>query len=322
MATLGRSPGAAPLTSADIPDDSITAAKIVDGAIDFQDEIGFLENKATTQNLSGTYSTERMYLNDSYTLTGDVTVTGHLALGTVADADVVITQDSTERTITGSGTLESGELLSSKETDLNGMTGSPAINLGNSTGVLPVGVTGGSGLTALGTVTAGNLSNTAIVYPAGHVLGVEALSIGPTVQNSTTSYVTCMTDSITVKSATSNILIMIQVTMGTQTASNNKAVVKVTEDSGNGVGLGNTGTTTDDYVFCTLGCAIAPSGHGQQSDIGYYHLHDHNAIAGQTLTYKVWFRSSASGEYVYFNNYGFSPDGTEKSSMVLMEIAT
>ena len=29
MATLGRSPGAAPLTSADIPDNSITAAKIV-----------------------------------------------------------------------------------------------------------------------------------------------------------------------------------------------------------------------------------------------------------------------------------------------------
>ena len=40
-------------------------------------------------------------------------------------------------------------------------------------GVLPVGVTGGSGLTALGTVTAGNLSNSAIVYPAGHVVGFE-----------------------------------------------------------------------------------------------------------------------------------------------------
>ena len=37
-------------------------------------------------------------------------------------------------------------------------------------GVLPVGVTGGSGLTALGTVALGNLSNTAIVYPAGHVI--------------------------------------------------------------------------------------------------------------------------------------------------------
>jgi len=137
MATLGRSPGSAPLTSADIPDNSITAAKIVDGAVDFQNELGFLENKATTQNLTGTYSTERMYLNDSYTLTGDVNVTGHLALGSIADADVVITQDGTERTITGSGTLEAGELLSSKQSDLTGMTGelgstvtgSPNLNL-------------------------------------------------------------------------------------------------------------------------------------------------------------------------------------------------
>ena len=142
MAYLGRPGATAPLTSADIPDDSITAAKIVDGAIDFQDEIGFLENKATTQNLSGTYSTERMYLNDSYTLTGDVTITGHLALGTVADSDVVITQDSTQRTITGSGTLEAGELLHRPDTsDLTGMTGelgsavtgSPNLNLGNAT---------------------------------------------------------------------------------------------------------------------------------------------------------------------------------------------
>ena len=36
--------------------------------------------------------------------------------------------------------------------------------------VLASNVTGGSGLTALGTVTAGNLSNSAIVYPAGHVI--------------------------------------------------------------------------------------------------------------------------------------------------------
>jgi len=37
-------------------------------------------------------------------------------------------------------------------------------------GSLASGVTGGSGLTALGTVATGNLSNSAIVYPAGHVL--------------------------------------------------------------------------------------------------------------------------------------------------------
>ena len=108
MSYLGRKGAVAPLTSGDIPD----------GVIEGRD-IAFFEN-ASGQDLSGTYSTERMYLNDSYTLTGDVTITGHLALGTVADSDIVITQDSTERTVTGSGTLESGELLPSKQTDLKG----------------------------------------------------------------------------------------------------------------------------------------------------------------------------------------------------------
>jgi hypothetical protein len=41
-------------------------------------------------------------------------------------------------------------------------------------GVLPSGVTGGSGLTSLGTVTAGNLSNTAIVYPVGHIIQIKS----------------------------------------------------------------------------------------------------------------------------------------------------
>ena len=131
MAYLGRKGAVAPLTSADIP------VGIVEGT-----DIAFLENASGTQNLGGTYSTERMYLNDSYTLTGDVTITGHLALRTVADSDVVITQDSTQRTITGSGTLEAGELLHRPDTsDLTGMTGelgsavtgSPNLNLGNAT---------------------------------------------------------------------------------------------------------------------------------------------------------------------------------------------
>ena len=113
MSYLGRKGAVAPLTSGDIPD----------GVIEGRD-IAFFENGSTTQNLSGTYSTKRMYLNDSYTLTGNVTITGHLALGTVADSDVVITQDSTERTITGSGTLDSGNVLQdTHRTSLTGMTG-------------------------------------------------------------------------------------------------------------------------------------------------------------------------------------------------------
>ena len=118
------------ITTDIIADDAITAPKIVAGAVtaDIAEggvtgtQIGYFENATSTQNLSGTYSTERMYLNDSYTLTGNVTVTGHLALGTIADEDIVITQDSTERTITGSGTLEAGNVLQdTQKSDLTGM---------------------------------------------------------------------------------------------------------------------------------------------------------------------------------------------------------
>jgi hypothetical protein len=50
------------------------------------------------------------------------------------------------------------------------MTNATGIPAAQVSGVLPSGVTGGSGLTALGTVIAGNLSNSAIVYPEGHVI--------------------------------------------------------------------------------------------------------------------------------------------------------
>ena len=121
MAYLGRKGAVAPLTSGDIPD----------GVIEGRD-IAFFEN-ASGQDLSGTYSTERMYLagrtgsapNDyNYKLVGNIDVTGHLALGSIADGDVIITQDSTERTITGSGTLDSGNVLQdTHRTSLTDMTG-------------------------------------------------------------------------------------------------------------------------------------------------------------------------------------------------------
>ena len=59
------------------------------------------------------------------------------------------------------------------------VTGGAGLDAGDAstlTGVLPVGVTGGSGLTALGTVATGNLSNTAIVYPAGHMVYIKHLA--------------------------------------------------------------------------------------------------------------------------------------------------
>ena len=191
MAYIGRPGATAPLTSADIPDNTITASKIVDGAVDFQNELGFLENASGTQNLTGTYSTERMYLNDSYTLTGDVTVTGHLSLGTIADSDVVITQDSTERTITGSGTLESGRLMNDYQSSLTGMTG----ELG-STVTQASGYTLGSGVT----------------FPAGHILQVVNYQYNTEKSNSSNTLAdTGLEGEITLSSATNKILVIFSI---------------------------------------------------------------------------------------------------------------
>jgi len=81
-----------------------------DGAVIFD---GSIQQKTTTQNLSGTYSTEQLFLNDSYTLTGDITVSGHLVLGTLITTDVEIINDLTVREITGDGVLECGAVLGS-----------------------------------------------------------------------------------------------------------------------------------------------------------------------------------------------------------------
>ena len=156
MSYLGRRGATAPLNSADIPDD------VVQGT-----DIAYLENDSTTQNLGGTYSTERMYLNDSYTLNDDVTVTGHLALGSIADSDVVITQDSTERTITGSGTIEAGNLLQdTHRTSVTGMTGElgSGVTLGSAV-ILDSGVKGGA--MSKGTVSESSGTPTGDIFERG-----------------------------------------------------------------------------------------------------------------------------------------------------------
>ena len=117
MATLGRSPGAAPLTSADIPDDSITGAKIVDDAIDSEhyaagsvDAAHVAADVASTveaasTNLTGAVSS-RYFLSLAYVLTGDVTLSGTNVLANIAGGtNVSITNDGSTRTLSGSGTL-------------------------------------------------------------------------------------------------------------------------------------------------------------------------------------------------------------------------
>ena len=130
--------------SGGLADDAVSGDNIAPSA--------YLEN-TTGQNLSGTISQNRMYTSDAYTLTGDLTVNDTVGLmsATGNSTNVTIMNDGSNRTITGSGTVEGGELYSSTN-NLSGMigelrsvvTGSPNLNL--TTGTLGSGVTGGAGL--------------------------------------------------------------------------------------------------------------------------------------------------------------------------------
>ena len=258
MAYLGRKGAVAPLTSADIP------VGIVEGT-----DIAFLENASGTQNLGGTYSTERMYLNDSYTLTGDVTITGHLALGTVGDADVVITDDGSTRTITGSGTLETGELIHQRNPDLTGMTG----ELGSV-------VTGSPNL---------NLSNA--TFPAGHIIQITSnTKLDTFTTNNIDVDVTGFTGTITPKVATSKIFVMISCTLGSGTSTTQGHLrLKRQVASGSFAEIGG-GTATGDRVSGIAQTAGSESQHTNQ--VGYHFLDSPSFTLGQVINYKI----TASGQ--------------------------
>ena len=97
-----------------IADDAVTGDKFSGDA--------YLSNTAT-QNISGTYSENRLYTSDAYTLSGNATINSHLTLSSIKPtADVVLTADG-PRTITGTGVLSAGSLLAKSNTDASQLTG-------------------------------------------------------------------------------------------------------------------------------------------------------------------------------------------------------
>tara|TARA_R100000808_G_C2138273_1_gene146321 strand:+ start:65 stop:835 length:771 start_codon:yes stop_codon:yes gene_type:complete len=119
-----------------IADDAITG--------DMLGASAYLANTAS-QNISGTYSENRLYTSDAYTLSGNATVNSNLTLSTVkSSGDVVLTAGGAY-TITGTGVLSGGSVVAKANTDLTGMTG-----------------TIGSGVTL-----------ESATFPAGHIVGVH-----------------------------------------------------------------------------------------------------------------------------------------------------
>ena len=138
-----------------IAEDAITGDKFAGDA--------YLANTAN-QNISGTYSENRLYTSDAYTLSGNATVNSHLTLSSVKPtADVVLTAGGAY-TITGTGVLSGGSLLAKERTDLTGMTGT-----------MGSGVTGSPNLN----LTTG-LANSNTQFPAGHPIQVKGDTYAPT----------------------------------------------------------------------------------------------------------------------------------------------
>ena len=130
-----------------IADDAISGDKLGGSA--------YLSNTAT-QNITGTYSENRLYTSDAYTLSGNATINSELILSSVKpNSDIVLTAGGAY-TITGTGKLEAGSMYG--RNTVTGMIG----ELGSA-------VTGTPALTGLGTVTSGTLGSS-VTFPAGHVI--------------------------------------------------------------------------------------------------------------------------------------------------------
>ena len=194
---------------------------------------------------------------------------------------------------------------------------------------------------ALGTVSTGNLSNSAIVYPAGHVLQVVS-SAYTTTHTLTGTVTTKLHDvNITTKGTGSNFIIMcnvshsvnnydqdVGVAVGYKTGS---GTTTVGDYSATGHSTSytrqNVGSLGSWYAQDTIGGATAGSWGGAYFIKEQSHQHiqtpSSSIASGTTLNYALW----ASTEASYHIDFGGSENGpgTDNGSqmyLTIMEIAT
>jgi hypothetical protein len=147
------------------------------------------------------YTEHEVLLADAYNIVGDVTVSEDLILSKLSDDGdaITLTGDTTTRTITGSGSIQGATLAQTPNATLTGMTG----ELGSA-------VTGGAGLTALGTVASGTLGS-GVTFPAGHVINTYQINQagGLSANSSTATIIPGLTKTLTPVSSTSKFLFIV-----------------------------------------------------------------------------------------------------------------
>ena len=156
MAYLGTPPRSRVLSSADIAEGAVTL-----------NDISFTD-QPTNMDITGTYDKHTMRLADGITVVGDVTITDNLILSKISDDGnaITLTNDSSTRTITGTGSLEASTLTQTPNASLTGMTGT-----------IGSGVTIGSAVTG-GSALDGSKSGTGAFQAAGDAASWVGLSAG------------------------------------------------------------------------------------------------------------------------------------------------
>ena len=156
MAYLGTPPRSRVLSSADIAEGAVTL-----------NDISFTD-QPTNMDITGTYDKHTMRLADGITEVGDVTITDNLILSKISDDGnaIILTNDSSTRTITGTGSLEASTLTQTPNASLTGMTGT-----------IGSGVTIGSAVTG-GSALDGSQSGTGAFLAAGDAASWVGLSAG------------------------------------------------------------------------------------------------------------------------------------------------
>ena len=151
MAYLGTPPRSRVLSSADIGTGAVTL-----------DDISFTD-QPTSVNVSGAINKHTMRLSDQVVVDGDLDITDNLILSKISDDGnaITLTNDSSTRTITGTGSLEASTLTQTPNASLTGMTG----EIGS-----------------------------AVIFPSGHVIQTRKVII-PTGDSSTDYYSQALTTS-------------------------------------------------------------------------------------------------------------------------------
>ena len=280
-----------------IAEDAITGDKFAGDA--------YLSNTAN-QNISGTYSENRLYTSDAYTLSGNATVNSNITLSTVkSTGDVVLTAGGAY-TITGTGVLSGGSLLAKERSDLTGMTG----ELGSV-------VIGAPALTGLGTVTSGtynaSIGSTA-TFPAGHIIQIVQDADDTAATSSDDTWLTAISKSITLSNNTNKIL-----AIGTARGELDRSAAL----SQGGIRMESSSSGTDQTVnHNTGGSGAEPyglTGYGRWAfSYTMTYIFEPNYQGAVTITMKG--RRHNSNSVLYINRAGTDPNNTF-SQILLMEIA-